>query len=221
MEDRMTDDLHNDKITRIKQALMDGSAPKVQKAPRKRTAKAEISTSIGDISIAGSHNIVGNVVNVNPKPARPRVIVQPGDGVITSEQAAQLKALVNDIVELEAKVKRQPASFQAVWASLNRKMKVSGFREIPIEQFGKARAFLHQWMGRLSSAPSASVKDGEKLRNRRYALIKINSKEPEDAEALANYMKRNFPKAESIKELSNDELDKVYRYVAGRRNKRK
>lgn len=217
----MTDEQNTDRIARIRQTLLEGSTAKAEKKPKKRHAKAEQSTSIGDVAITGNHNIVGNVVNLNPRPARPRVVVQPGAGVITSEQAAQLKALVNDIVELEAKVKRGPATFQAVWSSLNKKMKVSGFREIPIEQFEAARKFLHQWMGRLSSAPSASVKDGEKWRNRRYALIKINSKEPEDAEALANYMKRNFPKVDSIKELSNDELDKVYRYVAGRRNKRR
>lgn len=217
----MTDDQNADKITRIKQALIEGSAPKPKKnTPRKQAKKAEQSTSIGDVSISGDHNIIGNVVNFNPKPVRPKVIVQPGAGVITSEQAAILKVLVNDIVDLEAKVKRQPASFQAVWSSLNKKMKVSSFREIPIGQFDAARKFLHQWMGRLSSAPSASVKDGEKLRNRRYALIKINSKEPEDAEALATYMKRNFD-AESLTELSNDQLERVYRYVAGRRNKRK
>lgn len=217
----MTDEQEAEKVNRIRQALMEGSAPKAKEKVRKRTPKAAQAMAIGDVSIGGSNNIIGNVVNLNPKPARPRIVVQPGEGVITSEQASQLKVLVKDIVELEAKVKRQPASFQAVWSSLNKKMRVSGFREIPLVQFDKARSFLHQWMGRLSAAPSASVKDGEKLRNRRYALIKINSKEPEDAEALASYMKRNFPKTESIKDLSNNELEKVYRYVAGRQNKRK
>lgn len=216
----MTDDQDDGKISRIRQALVEGSLAKPQEKPRKRGPKSEASNAIGDVSIGGSHNVVGNIVNLNPKPARPRVVVQPGDGVITSEQAAQLKALVTDIVALEEKLKRQPATFQAVWSSLNRKMMVSGYREIPALRFDKARSFLHQWMGRLNAAPSAPVKDGDAWRKRRYALIKINSKDAADAAALAAYLQRNFAAA-SLTELSNDELDRVYRYVAGRRNKRK
>ena len=64
---------------------------------------------------------------------------------------------------------------------------------------------------------SAPIKDGDSWRKRRYAYIKVNSKEPDDAQALQGFLeKRNV---ESISDLSNDDLEAAYRYMAGRKKK--
>lgn len=207
-----------EKLHRIKAALREQSEPKARRS--RQAPRQSQSQSMGDVAISGNYNVVGNIINFTPKPARPRVVVQPDDGAITSAQAAKLQALVKDIVELETKVKRSPSSFQKVWGALNRKMGVAGYREIPSGRFELARKYLQEWIGRLHSAPSAPVKDGDNWRKRHYGYIKINSKSPEDAAALDAYMARNF-KATSLTELSNDELDRVYRYVAGRRNRKR
>ena len=149
-----------------------------------------------------------------------KAITRPGDEHITVEQRAILKDLVDKIVETEATLKKAPKSHRAVWASLNAHCRVNTYTLIAATDFEKARKFLHQWLGRLNSSASAPVKDGDNWRKRHYAYIKINTKDPVDAEAVATYMARKF-KAESLTDLSNDELDAVYKYVAGRRNKRR
>ncbi len=141
--------------------------------------------------------------------------VKPGVDHIDEKQAARLTALVKDVVEFEEKLKQKPKSFKSVWASLNAHMKVSRYRLIPLEDFAKAEKYLLQWIGRLNSMKTAPVEDGDSWRKRKYAYIKINSKNDQDA--LAAYLKRNF-QASSLTDLSNDQLDQVYRYVASRRS---
>ena len=76
---------------------------------------------------------------------------------------------------------------------------------------------MHQWVGRLDSMASAPVKDGDAWRKRKYAYIKINSKN--DTDAIDRYIAKNFG-ATSLSELDNAQLEQVYRYVASRKNKR-
>ena len=143
--------------------------------------------------------------------------VRPGADHISDEQAATLIGLVNDTVALEGKLKREPKSHRAVWAALNAFCGVPKYRLIKSGDFEKARTYLHQWAGRLNAAKSAPVIDGDAWRRRRYAYIKINSKD--DDGPLVAYLKRNF-KCESLTDLSNEQLEQTYRYVAGRKPRR-
>lgn len=145
---------------------------------------------------------------------------KPGDEHITEDQKVKIKELVDKIVETEATLRKNPASYRSVWASLNKHCRVTTYPLIKLEDFEKARKYLNQWLGRLNSSASAPVKDGDNWRKRHYSYIKINTKDPMDAQAVTDYMARKY-KATSLTELSNDELETVYRYVAGRRNKRK
>ncbi len=145
---------------------------------------------------------------------------KPGVEHIDEAQKSALKALVDDVVDKERVLKKSPKTHAAVWAALNRHCGVTTYALIKKDDFEKARKYLHMWLGRLNSSPSASVKDGEAWRKSRYSFIKVNSKSEEDAAALKAYMARKY-KAESLTELSNDELEEVYRYVAGRRNKKR
>lgn len=140
--------------------------------------------------------------------------VTPGVEHISEQQATTLTGLVNDVVEIEAKLREKPKTHRAVWAALNAHCGVTRYRLIRLEDFEKARAYLHQWAGRLHSMPSAQVKTGDEWRKRHYAYIKINTKG--DPTAVDAYAKKNFGTA-SLSELSNDQLERVYRYVAGKR----
>lgn len=144
--------------------------------------------------------------------------VKPGDEHISDEQASALHTLVDAVVETENRLKQKPRGHRAVWGALNAHCGVPAYRLIRAEDFGKAQQYLHQWIGRLSSMPSAPVKDGDAWRKRKYAYIKINSKA--DPAAVDRYIAKNF-KASSLTELDNDQLEKVYRYVASRKNKSK
>ena len=144
--------------------------------------------------------------------------VKPGEEHITDAQAATLTDLVNEIAALEEKLKQKPKGHRAVWAALNSHCSVPKYRLIKLEDFPFARKYLDQWMGRLNSMSTASVKDGDAWRKRKYAYIKINSNDEFSAAAVKAYIKRNF-NVNSLTELSNDDLERTYRYVAGRKNK--
>ena len=144
--------------------------------------------------------------------------VQPGETHITDEQAATLMVLVSEIAALEEKLKAKPKGHRAVWGALNAHCGVPKYRLIKREDFPHARKYLDQWMGRLNSMATAPVKDGDAWRKRKYAYIKINSNDEVSAAAVKAYIQRNFG-AVSLTELSNDDLEKTYRYIASRKNK--
>jgi len=143
--------------------------------------------------------------------------VKPGEEHISDEQAAALHALVDTVVETEKRLKQKPRGHRSIWGALNAHCGVPQYRLIRAEDFSKAQKYLHQWVGRLNSMASAPAKDGDAWRKRKYAYIKINSKD--DPAAVDRYIAKNF-KVSSLTELDNDELEKVYRYVASRKNKR-
>lgn len=175
------------------------------------------------VTIGGSNtNVIGLVqsgatvhqIHTQRNVVKTTADVKPGVEHITEENAVSLTALVNKIVETETKLKKNPTSHRAVWGALNSHCNVTRYRLIQLADFERAQKYLHQWLGRINSMASAPVKDGDVWRNRRYAYIKINSKD--DPNAVTKYIKRNF-NAESLTTLSNDELERVYRYVAGRK----
>lgn len=177
-----------------------------------------INVKNGKNVIGYMHDGVVNQINTNNHKTIIKAEVKPGDVHIDEKQAARLTNLVKDICAFEEKLKKNPKSFRSVWASLNSHMNVTRYRLIKKEDFLRAEKYLLQWIGRLTSMKSAPVVDGDTWRKRKYAYIKINTKD--DQESLANYIKRNFG-ATSLTELSNDELEQTYRYIAGRRNTRK
>ncbi len=180
------------------------------------------------VVISGTINGVGvahdganvNIVNTQSHVTKVTAETKPGAEHITIEQRATLKDLVDKIADTENILKKTPKNHRSIWAALNSHCRVNTYTLIASSDFDRAKKFLDQWIRRLNSSASAPVKDGDNWRKRHYAYIKINSKDPTDAEAVATYMARKF-KANSLTELSNDELSAVYKYVAGRRNKRK
>lgn len=178
-----------------------------------------INGGVSGIGIAQNGSNV-SVVNTLRHITRTTVKTEPGEAHINDEQKVVLQGLVKAVVDAEQKLKKNPKSFRAVWGALNAHCGVSQYALIAKYDFEKAQKYLNQWMGRLHSMASAPVKDGDAWRKRHYAYIKINSKLPEDELAVSQYIARNFGSI-SLTELSNDQLDKVYRYVAGRRSTRK
>ncbi len=171
----------------------------------------------------GSGNVVhfmnGGTVNMISTPkhvTKTTAKVEPGEKHINEAQAAKLTALVQDIVELEAKLKKTPKSFRSVWAALNAHCGVTRYLLIAADDYDKAEKYLRQWIGRLNSMASAPVADNDTWRKRRYAYIKINTKD--DEAWLTAYLRKNF-KVDSLTEISDDDLDRTYRAVASRKRK--
>ncbi|KAB2772135.1 transcriptional regulator [Brucella anthropi] len=181
--------------------------------------KQVIKGNVSGVGFAGAGSKV-QIVNTQKHITRTKVEAKPGSEHIKDEQKRILTDLVDQIVETETLLKKTPKTHRAVWSSLNKHCGVTSYHLIKLEAFDKARKFLNMWLGRLNSARSAPIKDGDAWRKKRIAYIKVNTKDPVDEAAMRTYIARNF-KATSLTELSNDELDRTYRYVAGRSNKKR
>ncbi|KAA6405783.1 helix-turn-helix domain-containing protein [Candidatus Tokpelaia sp.] len=174
--------------------------------------------NISGVGIMTGGNV--RIVQTNIHKTTTKAIPNPGKEHISEEQCVTLRHLVDNVVEAEQALKKSPKTYNAIWSSVNRHCGVSTYRMIKSEDFEKARKYLTMWIGRLMRSKSAPVKTGDAWRKRHYTYIKVNSKSPSDESAVKAYMKRKF-KAESLTELDNDQLEAVYRYVAGRKSARK
>ena len=189
--------------------------------------EAEIAAQPASQSVKGGagnvvHFMNGGTVNMISTPkhvTRTTAKVEPGKQHISEGQAAKLTALVQEIVELEAKLKKAPKSFRAVWGALNSHCGVTRYLLIAVEDYDKAEKYLRQWIGRLSSMASAPVADNDAWRKRRYAFIKINTKDDEGSAWLATYLTRTFGKT-TLTDLDDSGLDRTYRAVASRKRNR-
>lgn len=176
----------------------------------------EIKIQIGGININGSKDLNDNIItggNINLFPkisVQKKYVSQPDD--ITPAQASHLKDLVDQIVELEKKIKQKPKSHQAVWRALNRYMKVTYYREIKKEDYFKAEAYLMKWKGRLMSQKSFIKNENNEWRMLRYKAIYTKAKKQlgMTREDLHNYIYAEF-NVSSLKDLSDEDLDKLYK----------
>lgn len=187
-------------------------ASKTEASPRRRN-KNSIKSVVGDTVAIGDNNVI--VIHHVPPP-RPRVVakVEPGEEHISDAQAAKLHELVGQIVDLEAKLKKNPTTFKTVWASLNSHCKVPSYRLIPLKSYPKAEKYLRTWIGRITSAASAPKKAGPEWRKRQYAYIFTNVKQLGLSDRLSKLLADDYG-VSSVSELSDSDLRKVYQRVAG------
>lgn len=159
----------------------------------------------------------GGTVNIaNRHITQVKAEVKPNETHISQEQASCLKKLVDDIVELELRVKQKPKTHQAVWSALNAHCRVTRYLLIPYESYDKAEKYLRMWIGRLNNTKKAQTTDNSEWRQRKYSYIKINTKDEPDW--LHTYINSRFD-ADSISELTNEQLEQTYRAVASKRSR--
>ncbi len=172
----------------------------------------------GAINIQGSGNIIGDGNSVTQ--IRTEKIVQkteavPAQGVIhiTEAQGRKLRELIGELVKLHNKIKRKELKFSAAWTMLYKKMNVSSFRFIPLEQYEIAESFLRQKIGSLNSMKSAPKKN-EDWRKAKYRYIHTNTKTEELKAKKTQYLEEKYG-VNSLKELDDKQLQAFYQVVAG------
>lgn len=204
-------------IALIKTAKVGGArAAPAKKATRR---KKPIDPQPGVIYVAGNGNVVANgpvTSHVHHHvPARPRVVVKTGDGVISAEEKAVLRDLVGKWIEAFNTVKRSELTWAAAWASFNRAMKVNSYAELRPDQMPAARAWLQRQVALINAMPSAPRKAGDRWRTARYGSIKAKAKNQlGDEFAYVAYTLKHFGKT-SLTELTDPELERTYRYIMG------
>lgn len=197
-----------------------------------RSQKIEKNEEVSAQTIQGNNNNViygdkgvinsGTINNITTEKhiTRTRAVVEPNEKHIGEETKRLLQDLVKQIVELEEQLKKSPKTFQAVWASLNKYCGVTTYHLIPIEKADKAETYLRKWIGRLSSAKSAPKKIGNEWRNKKYAYIKLNTKQLGLESWLKEHLQERYCVG-SLTELSNDQLKKLYDAVSRRKSAKK
>lgn len=159
-------------------------------------------------SIHGNKNIqVGGDILINSHIKRVTQYT-PGPHDITGEQANKLKDKVNEIVELEQKVKKKPKTYGAVWNALNRKMGVTYYREIKKDQFEKAMLYLGQWAGRLKTSLKRTDEDEWRKEIQKAIFAAARNQLGWTKDALDAYIYERYGK-ESVRDLSKEELEQL------------
>lgn len=182
-----------------------------------------------DVDAKTVNNIQGNVsssifagsgstihqINTEQHITRTKAEVKPGIEHITDEQKATLQRLVNEIVELESKYRTEKSAkkHQAVWKSLNSKLKVTSYHLIPLDKYETARKHLQSWIGRLSDTKTAKKTDVDNVRKRKYAYIHTNINKLGLDEWYKEHLKQRY-NVESSKELDDTQLQQLYQAVA-------
>ncbi|WP_404991364.1 hypothetical protein [Cupriavidus pauculus] len=164
----------------------------------------------GGTVFIGDGNRVNNVFRVQPK----ITVVQTGCGVLDAAQKRRLLDLRDQIVGVSRVLEGQQVTPAAVMRRLNSHMNVNSYAEIPAGLFDRAENYLVRWRARLEGMPGATKSAG--WRDRRVQAIHARCKELRCDRWRLNYMRKVFGKV-SVIDLSNDEIDKLYRAVMDRK----
>lgn len=203
-------DRHRKNIDQIRALMIEGSEPQKDKKQKEQPSNFN--------SISGNNNIIGfgNSLNIyNAPPVEKKVVVvKTGDGVLTAQQKSKINQIIKEWIDARGAVRRSKSEISSFRSAFNKAMKVNSYHEILQEDFDKAVAWLRRQVGIVYSMASASKKIPD-WRKKRYAQINARAKEFLDGEVrYRSYAQKRFG-SDSLKALSDEQLDAVYRYVFG------
>lgn len=186
-------------------------------APRRRKAAAQANQITVNGTVTGQ--IVGGDVHNHTYakgPARPKIVVQPGVGVVTEEQKAAITALRAKWMALHAEIKKKPMTDSAAWIKINRAAGVTSYHQIPMERYDLVIKFIKQEMAKLRAMPSAPSKDDDWRQSRIRAIKARCTNQLGDPGAYKAYIRKAFS-AESLTDLATDELRKTYSHIMAKK----
>lgn len=115
-------------------------------------------------------------------------------------------------MKAEKAVKRAPKGYATVWKALCGKMRCTSYHLIHADRAADAETYLRQWLGRLSSAKSAPVKDPD-WRKRKYSYINVNVKQLAAHDRLTTLLADGYA-THTLAALTDEQLAAVYQHVA-------
>lgn len=193
------------------------------KKPRAPRAKPAPTTAGNTIIVNGdglaAHQIAGGDIHNHTwskAPARPKIVVTPGVGVIDEDQKFALAALRAEWLELHASIKKRPLTDAAAWARINKAAGATSYHLIKPERFDRAVAYIKQQMAILRGMPSAPAKDDGWRKSKIGAIKARCANQLGDPEAYKPYIRKNF-KLDSLADLATDQLRQTYTYIMGKK----
>lgn len=187
-----------------------------------RDVNAELAPVNNVQTISGGTNFIGNqgTVQVLQTLRRPAIktIFVPTDEHITPEQKVKLTILRDEWIALHEKVKKKPLTYADAWKKINHSAGATSYHQIKKERFDDAVAFIKEQMAILLGAKSAPSKVPEWRASRIKSIKARCGKEFNGVDIYKPYIKRKFG-ADSLTDLSTDQLQATYSYVMGKTNK--
>ncbi|WP_162899639.1 MULTISPECIES: hypothetical protein [Ralstonia solanacearum species complex] len=164
------------------------------------------------VNVSGGTVFVGNGNVHNVYTVRPRIttVVQTGNGVLDAHQKRRLLDLRDQIAAVSRYVDSHAVTPAGVMRRLNQHMQVNSYAEILSDKFGQAETYLVRWRARLEGMEGATRSPG--WRDRRIRAIHARCRELNAEGRRYAYMRKRFGKT-SLVDLSNEEVDQVYRAV--------
>lgn len=203
-------------------SLLQSATPPARTRKRSTPAKSPTATGSNVIQLNGGNLtaqqvVVGNVNNYNvARPPRPRVVVTPGEGVVTDTQKAKINELRLDWIALHNSIKKAPLTDAAAWVKINRKAGTTSYHLIPGDRYDLVIKYIKREMATLRAMRSAPRKDAT-WRTTRISAIKARSKNQHGSpDAYRPYIAKNFG-AKSLTDLSDDELQRTYSYIMAKK----
>lgn len=209
--------MNEDDKAKVIQLFKEGSTPKP--SGRRATPKPSIKVNGDNAQIAGRdiihNNTTVNHINTKKAAPRPKVEVKTGDGVINAAQKARLQQLVKTWIDVYNAVHVKKKTFGGAWAAVNKRAGVNSYHEILIEKFEAVEKWLLVQISIKNSMLSAKKKSAA-WRNGRIRGIQSRCNELGIQDKRKEYMRKNFEQ-DSLTMLSDDDIDKVYRWAMSKK----
>lgn len=195
--------------------LMKETTPK--KPRTRKTPSAPKATNVIKISGNGNYTAGGDlhVHQAEPAPARPKVIVQTGVGVIDAKQKANLKAKLEQYVTARNLIRVDKMTVGGGWAAMNASVGVNSYHEMTPEHYKRALTWLKRQRAILRSMNSAPIKDTG-FRNDMIGAIKARSKQLGDLSYYRPYIAQRYG-VSSLKDLSDRQLQELRAWIMQQR----
>lgn len=175
-----------------------------------------ISGSVGIVGDGATGNVIIQMhVEAGERKRQTAPLTIP-EGSISEAQAARLKELIGEWVATHNRIKKQELTHQSAWLKLNGRIRVATYRATPASKFAEQETWLLKQAAILRSMASAPAKDDSWRADKIKAIKTRATRTLGDGDIYKPYIKKNFG-VTSLTELANDELQKTYSYVFGKK----
>ncbi|MFX1668500.1 ORF6C domain-containing protein [Riemerella anatipestifer] len=176
-----------------------------------------------NIQVGGDFN--GNIIKTEKVYNRPKVIHNP-DEHITAEQQFEIKSHIDELVRMVSSVDTntdsRPKLYKREWGFFKKQFKVSAYQVLPKKDYEDAIKYLKKRIAYLGK-PKQRRGDNDAWRKNQYKAINARATQlgmsRDERLAFATEVLELKTPLNSLKELSDTRLNKLYKKIMAKRKK--
>lgn len=219
-------DFGDEKRRRVAEAAASILGEATPKPPRRRTPKPAPLKAGNTMYVNNSGEISGQIAGGDihnhtyaepPKPAK--VTIQPPAEALSEAQKVELVNLRNEWVALHNAIKQRKITYGGAQKKINDQAPATSYHLIPANRFDFLMGYIKRQMAILRNMKSAPAKDPKWHASKISAIKTRCKKQLGDEFAYRAYIKKNFG-ADSLTDLSTDELQRTHTYIFQKKPKK-